>query len=461
MTAEIIPSENWFLIKWLDVKVIGKLSSQSIYSASKIGDLSELRAFQENFLASDEVRLLAVRKVTQEMKEKPSDLWENPEIYGKDLVLLAKSLKVFRIPRNGWSNVWRISDVWRVSEIFQSEDEADPADFLPTMTAFATQPETFTAEVANQCVQAVMKEVLEPEWEARFEPNSYGSRPGRNYLDAVMSVRNFLNAHKQPVYVLLAKVSISSFSKIHEKALLKKINIGGACEEQLKICLKEGVLKGGVFHTDNTASEPILATLLANIALNGLEKYCQDLVKQTGLHNPVFVRYNEQICIMHPKASLISLMQSELPRFFEEIGLELESTQIICHTPDSQADSKQAGLNQDLYDSAIGVSESAYGAYVKVKEGANPYDEDSDLYWIDRILNNRKDGPDYSALLKKQERRCTICKDPLYFDDKIEVFSGGFDLSRTDDKGIGRIGGLQLVHRNCTTHLHAVMKGVS
>jgi RNA-directed DNA polymerase len=38
--------------------------------------------------------------------------------------------------------------------------------------------------VGDMAKQSLCKLALEPEWEARFEINSYGSRPGRNCQDA-------------------------------------------------------------------------------------------------------------------------------------------------------------------------------------------------------------------------------------------------------------------------------------
>ncbi|HBL12512.1 MAG TPA: hypothetical protein DD379_14125, partial [Cyanobacteria bacterium UBA11162] len=38
--------------------------------------------------------------------------------------------------------------------------------------------------IADRALQALVKAALEPEWEAKFEPNSYGFRPGRACHDA-------------------------------------------------------------------------------------------------------------------------------------------------------------------------------------------------------------------------------------------------------------------------------------
>jgi RNA-directed DNA polymerase len=48
--------------------------------------------------------------------------------------------------------------------------------------------------------QALVKLALEPEWEARFEPNSYGFRPARSAHDAIGAI--FAATCKQEKYVL-------------------------------------------------------------------------------------------------------------------------------------------------------------------------------------------------------------------------------------------------------------------
>jgi RNA-directed DNA polymerase len=43
--------------------------------------------------------------------------------------------------------------------------------------------------MANRALQALVKLALEPQWEARFEPHSYGFRPGRGTHDALEAIR--------------------------------------------------------------------------------------------------------------------------------------------------------------------------------------------------------------------------------------------------------------------------------
>jgi RNA-directed DNA polymerase len=127
----------------------------------------------------------------------------------------------------------------------------------------------------------LIKFALEPEWEAVFEPNSYGFRPGRSCHDAIASlwlslrsgIRNVLDADIQ-----------KCFDTIDHDLLLKKLNTFSIIEKQVQLWLKAGVMEG---YTQRPKSEltvshvgvpqgSIISPLLANIALHGLETACKE-----------------------------------------------------------------------------------------------------------------------------------------------------------------------------------------
>ena len=72
----------------------------------------------------------------------------------------------------------------------------------------------------DRALQALVKLALEPEWEARFEPNSYGFRPGRSCQDAIEAIFNAIRYKAK--YVLDADIA-KCFDRIDQEALLKKI----------------------------------------------------------------------------------------------------------------------------------------------------------------------------------------------------------------------------------------------
>ena len=93
----------------------------------------------------------------------------------------------------------------------------------------------------DRAVQALVKLALEPEWEARFEPNSYGFRPGRSCHDAVDAI--FLSIKHKAKYVLDADIA-KCFDRINHESLIKKLNTYPTLQRQIRAWLKAGVMDG-------------------------------------------------------------------------------------------------------------------------------------------------------------------------------------------------------------------------
>jgi RNA-directed DNA polymerase len=95
---------------------------------------------------------------------------------------------------------------------------------------------------------------MEPEWEAKFEPNSYGFRPGRSCHDAIDAIFKSINTKSK--YVLDADIA-KCFDRINHKALIDKINTYPTLSRLIKLWLKAGYCdgkelfptnEGGLFH---------------------------------------------------------------------------------------------------------------------------------------------------------------------------------------------------------------------
>ena len=73
--------------------------------------------------------------------------------------------------------------------------------------------------INDRALQALCKITLEPEWEAKFEPNSYGFRPGRSCHDAIEAIFNSIK--QKAKYVLDADIA-KCFDRINHEVLLRK-----------------------------------------------------------------------------------------------------------------------------------------------------------------------------------------------------------------------------------------------
>ena len=130
--------------------------------------------------------------------------------------------------------------------------------------------------VADRVVQASLKLVLEPIFEADFQPCSYGFRPRRRAHDAVAEVRLF--AAQTYEWVLEADIE-ACFDNISHSALLARTRKRVGDKRVLRLVkafLKSGILSEDAVTRDTYTGTPqggILSPLLANIALSVLDEH--------------------------------------------------------------------------------------------------------------------------------------------------------------------------------------------
>lgn len=136
--------------------------------------------------------------------------------------------------------------------------------------------------VRDRAKQALAKYALEPEWEAMFESNSYGFRPGRSCHDAIEAVFSTLHSNK-PKYVYDADIK-KCFDNIRHDKLLEKLQTFPTLRKQIKAWLEAGIMENtekADYHyqprsnTEGTPQGGVISPLLANIALHGLEESYQ------------------------------------------------------------------------------------------------------------------------------------------------------------------------------------------
>ncbi|BDI18559.1 group II intron reverse transcriptase/maturase [Nostoc cf. commune SO-36] len=190
----------------------------------------------------------------------------------------------------------------------------------------------------DRALQAVVKSALEPEWEAIFEPSSYGFRPGRSCHDAIKHIKNCIQGKAK--FVLDADIA-KCFDRINHEALLQKLNILGKVRQQIKAWLKSGVIDSGAFTatSEGTPQGGVISPLLANIALHGLEnrikQYAETLpgYKRDNLSSLNLVRYADDFVVLHKDKAVIQRCREIISEWLESIGLELKPEKTrLTHT---------------------------------------------------------------------------------------------------------------------------------
>jgi RNA-directed DNA polymerase len=316
---------KWNTIPWRELESTVFKLQKRIYRASLRDDVKLVRKLQRLLLKSEAAKLLAVRRVTQDNQGKKTPGVDGvAKLKPTERMQLAETLKL-----GGKSKPVR--RVW-------IPKPGKPEEFRPLgIPTMATRAE-----------QTLAKMAVEPEWEAKLEPNSYGFRPGRSCHDACDAIYNAIN--KKNVFVLDADIS-ACFDNIDHTALLAKLNTTPTIRRAVKGWLKAGVMDGKIFQSTvrGAAQGGTISPLLANIALHGMEYDTQeamakDLIqykkKTTGhisrklaKHTLSIIRYADDFVIMHEDKEIVLKAKVFIEAWLKKIGLELSTKKTrMVHT---------------------------------------------------------------------------------------------------------------------------------
>ena len=157
--------------------------------------------------------------------------------------------------------------------------------------------------IVDRVLQARALNALEPEWEARFEPRSYGFRPGRGCQDAIAAIYLTLNGkNPQRRWVLDADLA-AAFDRIDHNQLLTMLGTFPA-RGLVAQWLKAGVIENGRFAPteEGTPQGGVISPALLNIALHGMEHAAGVRYRKLGTDaaftragSPVLVRYADDL----------------------------------------------------------------------------------------------------------------------------------------------------------------------
>ena len=265
-------TEDWQSLPWKKIQRNVRRLQQRIYRAERRGDHKRARSLQRLLLRSWSARCLAVRQVTQDNRGK-----RTPGVDGVASLTPKQRLALAKTLRN--LSDWTADPIRRT--YVEKRGTAEKRGLgIPTMR--------------DRAAQTLVKLALEPEWEARFEPNSYGFRPGRSTHDAIEAIFNHIRL--KPKYVYDADIE-KCFDRIDWNALLKKLNAIQPIARLVRNWLKAGILDGGkmLFPEAGTPQGSPLSPLQCNIALHGFE---MALVAVSKRYRVVMIRFANDFVIL-------------------------------------------------------------------------------------------------------------------------------------------------------------------
>ena len=302
---------NYFRYGWKNLpwkrfqRTVFKLQKR-IYKAASRGDVKLVRKLQRLLRSSIAAKFLAVRRVTQDNRgKKTAGVDGIKSLNNQERLELTEKLSLTIKPQP-------LRRVWIPKP---GKQEKRPLG-IPVMQ--------------DRAAQALAKLVLEPEWEAYFEPNSYGFRPGRCTHDAIEAI--FKGIYKKTKYVIDADIA-KCFDRIDHRKLLIKLNVSGQMRRAIRGWLKAGILDGKKLFPSETGTPQggVISPLLANIALHGLERAISK--RWPAYMRPKIVRYADDFVIIHVSLEVIIECQKMVNEWLAEIGLQIhpEKTRIV-HT---------------------------------------------------------------------------------------------------------------------------------
>jgi len=385
-------SETWNSVPWKKLEQHCFRIQKRIYRASQRGNQRAVHKLQKLLMKSEAARLLAVRRVTQENQgKKTAGVDGVKSVRPKERLLMAR-----HIHPTYWKHI-KAQPVRRVWIPKPGKSEKRPLG-IPTVF-----------ERARQCLA---KLALEPEWEARFEPNSYGFRPARSAQDAIGAIFNGIRFKAK--YVLDADLK-ACFDHINQEALLNKLHTYTVMKQTIKGWLKAGVLENGVFAPTETI-------------IWGWSNYYR-----TVASSDIFSSCDRHVWFQLQSWARRRHSRKKRSWIDAKYWKQVDGRDTFC-TP--------MGAKLRLH------RDTAIQRHTKVRGTTSPYDGNL-LYWSQRLKTHPLMHARRAKLLQKQQGKCRWCGLTFRDEDILEI--DHIDHNHRNDT----LSNLLLLHLHCHDERHS------
>ena len=301
---------EWDSVSWRVHEDNVRRLRQRIFTATQEGDWPKVRNLQKLMLRSRSNTLLSVRQVTQRNAGR-----KTAGIDG-EVALTSEARADVAVRVHSSIRTWTPSAVRRV--------------YIPKASNRAKLRPLGIPVIMDRCHQARVRNALEPEWEARFEPRSYGFRPGRSCQDAIGAIYTTCKGPRaKRVWALDADLA-AAFDRIDHDRLLAAIGPFPA-REMIRGWLKAGVFepgKGFAPTEEGTPQGGVISPLLLNVALHGLEEAAGVRYAfpgtgsgETKPGSPVVIRYADDLVALCHSGEQAEQIKAQLAEWLAPRGL--------------------------------------------------------------------------------------------------------------------------------------------
>jgi len=308
-TSAVSPHiQSWESIDWKKIYGYVKKLRQRIFRAEQLGQKRRVRKLQRLMIRSKANLLLSIRRVTQINKGK-----QTPGVDGQIILNSSDRLKLY--------NLLKEYDIKNI--------RPKPAKraYIPKKNG-KMRPLGIPI-IKDRIFQNIVKNALEPQWEAKFEPSSYGFRPKRSTIDAIVNLHTKLSSRSTRQWVFEGDFK-GCFDNLNHEYIFGCLTAFPA-KEAIHKWLKAGYVDNNSFNDTDTGTPQggIVSPLLANIALHGMEaelgvKYYTDRGNHVLARNSVgIVRYADDFVIVCKTKEEAMAMYGKLKPYLSKRGLNL------------------------------------------------------------------------------------------------------------------------------------------